>query len=108
MTIQTVDILAIRNSFEMFKRIYNNETIKERRPERHQQLPLILAVFAVYLNDTDLVDYIITNYGINCFTEILSPWSVNILRLFNINFFSSQERPDSPTSITQINSQLLQ
>lgn len=55
-----------------------------------------------------MVDYVINNYGINSFTEILSPWAINILRLFNIDFLSSQERPDSPTSITQIDSQLLQ
>ena len=108
MTIQTVNVLAIRNAFEMFKRIYNNETIKERRPQRHQQLPIVLEVFAVYLNDTDMVDYVINNYGINSFTERLSPWAIQILRLFNIDFLSSQERPDSPTSITQIDSQLLQ
>lgn len=98
----TIENQAVRNAYRMFKEIYDNERLKENSEHKHAQLPLILAVFAIHLSDVVLIDEVISNYGINCFTTPLTNWSFGLIQNFGIDFVGSSTRPSSPTDVSQI------
>lgn len=98
----TIENQAIRNAYHIFKELYDNEGLKENSEHKHAQLPLMLAVFAVHLSDAVLIDEVISNYGINCFTTPLSNWSIGLIYGFGINFIGLPTRTSSPTGISQI------
>jgi len=82
-------------------RIYNDNIIDS---EKRNQIPCILAVISLVLNDRNKVDEVINNFGFYVFTTVISQWGQWVLR--QIYILPESTRPNSPTSIQDIDTEI--
>ena len=89
------------NFYSILLRIYNDNIIDS---EKRNQIPCILAVISLVLNDRNKVDEVINNFGFYVFTTVISQWGQWVLR--QIYILPESTRPNSPTSIQDIDTEI--
>ena len=87
------------NLYNALITIYDDES-STLTQEKHDAIPVLLAVIAIYINDTDKVSEVADKFGPETFTTPVTPWGIAILRSMGINF--PEERRSSPTNIQDI------
>jgi hypothetical protein len=85
------------NFYSILLRMYNNNMESEKRI----QIPCILAVISLVLNDRYKVDEVINKFGFSVFTTVIGPWGQWVLR--QINILPGSSRSESPISVQDIN-----
>jgi hypothetical protein len=95
---------TINTAYKMFMNIYDTDALKLQAPSRHEQIPIILAFMAVELNDAEKLEEISTKYGNDIFNSPINNWGSMILSQFDIN---TTNRPESPTSILDIETKII-
>ena len=93
----------IHNTFyNTLMEIYDNHGLPQE--ERHNQIPPILAVVAVYNNDIDKVTEILEKFGGSAFTTALTPWANWVLGQLQI----VMPKQSSPTNIQDIEKNIVE
>ena len=90
--------LVYNNLYSVLIQIYMNNSMSQL--DRHEQIPSLLAVLAIRLNDMDKVTEICSKFGISAFTSVIGPWGQWVLQQMNI--LEPITSPDSPTNIQYI------
>ena len=86
------------NFYSILLRMYNNNNMES---EKKNQIPCILAVISLVLNDRDKVDEVINKFGLSVFTTVIGPWGQWVLRQIDI-LPGSSFRSSSPISVQNI------
>lgn len=86
------------NFYSILLRMYNNNNMES---EKKNQIPCILAVISLVLNDRDKVDEVINKFGLSVFTTVIGPWGQWVLRQIDI-LPGSSFRSSSPISVQDI------
>ena len=89
------------NFYSILLRIYNDNNIDSTK---RIQIPCILAVISVVLNDRNKIDEVINKFGFSVFTTVIGPWGQWVLR--QINILPGSTHPKSPTNIQDIDTEI--
>ena len=85
------------NLYESLISIYDSHGMESE--DRHNQIPVILAIIAIRNNDVGKVNEIMEKFGRTPFETVVSPWATWVLEQFGIG----TTRLGSPTSIQNLN-----
>ena len=96
------------NLYDSLMSIYDSHTME--REDRHNQIPVILAVIAITLSDVGKVNEIMEKFGRSPFETVVGPWATWVLEQFGIDPPTrvTETRSISPTNVADIETKIIE